>query len=81
MSKPSIAIAIDVFSPAAYRPTPWPAGLGAAPSFIEDYGHEKDFVYVVLQPMLFRGASTPGNFPAEVTPDPGSYFSPARTLT
>lgn len=76
MPKPIIAIAVDIFSPAAYRAAEWPAHLGAAPGFVEDYAHERDYVYVALQPMLFRtDAVNAVGFPVDVLPRADSYFA------
>lgn len=81
MTKPIIAIAIDMFSPGAYRAPAWPAELGPAPGFLEDYTHEKDYVYVVLQPLLFRAVADAAKaFAVSAAADPAEYFKPDRKL-
>lgn len=81
MKKPIIAVAIDIFCPGAYRAPAWPAELGPAPGFLEDYAHEKDYVYVVLQPLLFRGAAdAEKGFAVAAAADPADYFRPGRKL-
>ena len=81
MTNPIIAVAIDIFSPGAYRAPAWPAELGPAPGFLEDYAHEKDYVYVVLQPLLFRGAADVAKgFAVAAAADPADYFTPGRQL-
>ncbi len=81
MTKPIIAIAIDMFSPGAYRVPAWPAELGPAPGFLEDYTHEKDYVYVVLQPLLFRAVEDGAKaFAVGAAADPADYFKPDRKL-
>jgi hypothetical protein len=77
---PIVAVAIDVFSPGAYRASPWPADLGARPSFVEDYAHEAGYVYVALQPLLFRGLQ-PDGFAVQILERPSDYFSVGRVLT
>ena len=80
MTKPIIAIAIDIFSPGAYRAPAWPAERGPAPAFLENYEHERSFVYVVLQPLLFRGVAGAPTVPVTVTEDPAAYFRADRKL-
>ena len=56
-------VAIDLFNAGAYRA---PDGLAA-----EDYSHDRDFFYVVLQPMLIHGGSAAG---VEESPSLSTYL-------
>lgn len=80
MDNPILAIAIDMFSPGAYRASTWPSDAGPQPDFVEDYAHERGYVYLVLQPLLFRGSahSAAG---VDVLPNAADYFSTGRTLS
>lgn len=80
MAKPIIAVAIDMFSPAAYRASAWPSNEGPQPSFVEDYAHERGFIYLVLQPLLFRGAVDAAS-PVDVVRSAAEYFTAGRRLT
>jgi hypothetical protein len=82
MSKPLAAIALDVFCPSAYRFAPWSTALAPQPVFYEGYDHESDFVYVVLQPLLFRGRGAGADaFPVAMCANPVDWFRTTRTLT
>lgn len=78
--KQILAIAIDMFSPGAYRASVWPGSEGPRPDFVEDYAHEQNYVYIVLQPLLFRGTRDPAA-PVDVLCKAADYFVAGRQLS